>query len=97
MAKIGDICDRCGRVIKSYPIYGRGTCHTCRYERYVADEAPVLKSNIDNFFKKRIEEDYDVESIDFLLSKFVELLPKMKDEDVVAIIYILNSIENRWD
>lgn len=97
MAKIGDVCDTCGRVIKSYPIYGKGTCHVCQYEKYVNENVPKLKSQIDDFFKKRIEEGYDIGSIDFLLSTFVELLPKIKEADVDAINYILESIKNRWD
>jgi hypothetical protein len=97
MAKLGDNCDECGRIIKSYPIYGSGTCHVCQYEKYVKENMPKILSDIDAFFKKNINEDHDLDSIDFLLVKFVELLPKMKEADVEAINYLLENIKNRYD
>ena len=95
--KIGDLCDVCNRVIKSYPIYGPGTCHVCQYEKYIEKNMPELKSKINDFFKKRVEDDHDLGEVDFIFAKFIELLPKMKDDDIKAISYILENIENRYD
>lgn len=91
MSKIGDICDVCGRVIQSYPIYGKGTCRICHYEKFLAK----LKKNIDDFFQKRINEGYEVTDIDYLLLELVESMPKMTERDVLVVQHMINKIKER--